>query len=106
MGNRCSRYWTRQFVDWFSKVVMFPLSALILEPHIAQNTRPIICLMGFLRAILPFAASFQGSRFGRQVVRRYQHKYNLSFLFFAKRCPKAPSPSPQLTSFFLPFRLK
>jgi hypothetical protein len=38
-------------------------------------------MMGFLRAILPFAASFQGSRLGRQLVRtneRHDESYLLS----------------------------
>jgi len=76
MGNRCARYWTRRFVDWFTAKAVFPMSALVFEPYFDQNSRPFICLMGFLRAILPFAASFQGSRFGRQVVRFYQCRCN------------------------------
>jgi len=69
MGNRCSRYWARQVTAWLSLHVAFPFSAKFLAPYLEQNTRPIIIAMGFLRAILPFAASFQGSRVGRQLVK-------------------------------------
>jgi len=68
MGNRCARYWSRRFTDWFTFNVMFPISAVLVEPYLPERqSRPAIVLMGFFRAILPFAMSFQGSRFGRQV---------------------------------------
>jgi len=69
MGNRCSRWFAREFVIVLSKVVMFPyVGGLLLEPHLTeQHSRPLIVAMGFLRAILPFALSFQGSRIGRQL---------------------------------------
>jgi len=47
---------------------MFPyVGALLLEPNLEQRSRPIIVFMGFVRAVLPFAFSFQGSRLGRQL---------------------------------------
>jgi polyphosphate kinase 2 (PPK2 family) len=67
IGNRCSRYWARDFVDWSAKFIAFPLSAVVIAPYISVQSRPVIVVMGFLRAILPFVASFQGSRLGRQL---------------------------------------
>jgi hypothetical protein len=69
IGNRCSRYYARHGSDWIAQNVAFPLSAAFIAPYLDQNSRPVIVMMGFLRAILPFAASFQGSRLGRQLVR-------------------------------------
>jgi hypothetical protein len=46
---------------------MFPVSAKIIAPYLDQKSRPVIVAMGFIRAILPFAFSFQGSRIGRQL---------------------------------------
>lgn len=90
MGNRCSRYWGRKFVDLFAIWIAFPLATeMVLLQHQYEteilegqrshsehyyfkrfhaNVRPIIVILGFLRAILPFALSFQGSRIGRQGV--------------------------------------
>jgi hypothetical protein len=69
IGNRCSRYYARHGSDWIAQNVAFPVSAAFIAPDLDQNSRPAIVMMGFLRAILPFAASFQGSRLGRQLVR-------------------------------------
>jgi hypothetical protein len=46
---------------------MLPISAKFMAPYLDQNSRPVIVTMGFIRAILPFAFSFQGSRIGRQL---------------------------------------
>lgn len=67
MGNRCSRFIARKSADGLTGKVLFPLSAMFLAPHLDQNSRPVIVTMGFIRAILPFMFSFQGSRFGRQL---------------------------------------
>jgi hypothetical protein len=48
------------------------MSAAFIAPYLDQNSRPVIILTGVLRAILPFAVSFQGSRIGRQLVRPIQ----------------------------------
>jgi hypothetical protein len=69
MGNRCSRYWSREVVDYLTRWVVLPLWGRFLSPHLSQQARPAIMFMGFFRAILPFAMSFQGSRLGRQLVR-------------------------------------
>lgn len=67
MGNRCSRWIARNGVDALTASLMFPISAKFIAPHLDQNSRPVIVTMGFLRAVLPFAFSFQGSRIGRQL---------------------------------------
>jgi polyphosphate kinase 2 (PPK2 family) len=67
MGNRCFRYWSRNATDWTAKHLALPLSGAFLAPYLGQQSRPVIVLFGVLRAILPFAMSFQGSRFGRQL---------------------------------------
>ena len=67
MGNRCSRWVARKLVDESTIELIFPFSAKFVEPYIDQNSRPFIVTMGFIRAILPFAFSFQGSRIGRQL---------------------------------------
>eukprot|EP00539_Tryblionella_compressa_P014177 CAMPEP_0178819250 /NCGR_PEP_ID=MMETSP0746-20121128/2870_1 /TAXON_ID=913974 /ORGANISM="Nitzschia punctata, Strain CCMP561" /LENGTH=819 /DNA_ID=CAMNT_0020480499 /DNA_START=138 /DNA_END=2597 /DNA_ORIENTATION=- len=67
MGNRCSRWIGRKGIDGITKSVLFPISAKFIAPYLDQNSRPVIVTMGFIRAILPFALSFQGSRFGRQL---------------------------------------
>lgn len=38
-----------------------------MAPYLDQQSRPVIVLFGLMRATLPFAMSFQGSRFGRQL---------------------------------------
>jgi polyphosphate kinase 2 (PPK2 family) len=67
MGNRCFRYGTRHFTDWITTVAAFPISGAVIAPYLDQKSRPVILCMGFLRAVLPFASSFQGSRLGRQL---------------------------------------
>lgn len=67
MGNRCSRWIARKGVDNATASIMLPLSAKFIAPYLDQNSRPVIVTMGFIRAILPFAFSFQGSRIGRQL---------------------------------------
>lgn len=68
IGNRCSRYWARHLTDWMTQHAMLPLAVWLEWKH----ARPFIIMMGFIRAILPFLSSFQGSRFGRQVVSMVQ----------------------------------
>jgi hypothetical protein len=67
MGNRCFRYWARHFTDGVSMYIMFPVSAKLIAPYLEQQSRPIIVLMGLVRAVLPFASSFFGSAFGRKL---------------------------------------
>eukprot|EP00980_Cylindrotheca_fusiformis_P028310 scaffold22591_cov125-Cylindrotheca_fusiformis.AAC.6 len=67
MGNRSLRWFARHIVDLSTKDMFFPLSAAFFAPYLDQNSRPVIVTMGFLRAILPFAFSFIGSRIGRQL---------------------------------------
>jgi hypothetical protein len=37
IGNRCSRYWARDFVDWSAKFIAFPLSAVVIAPYISVS---------------------------------------------------------------------
>lgn len=67
MGNRCFRYWARQFTDWASVTIAFPISGRFIAPHLSQQSRPVIVLMALIRAVLPFMSSFYGSAFGRQL---------------------------------------
>lgn len=67
IGNRCFRYWARSIADATAKLLMFPLAATYIAPHLEQQSRPIIILMGLLRAVLPFASSFYGSALGRNL---------------------------------------
>lgn len=54
-------------MDVATASLLFPFSAKFLAPHLDQKSRPVIVTMGFIRAVLPFLFSFQGSRFGRQL---------------------------------------
>lgn len=67
MGNRSFRWFARHLVDESTKNFFLPFSAEFIAPYLDQNSRPVIVTLGFLRAILPFLMSFQGSRFGRQL---------------------------------------
>ena len=67
MGNRCFRYWARHFTDWASAYIAFPISGRFIAPYLEQQSRPVIVIMGLIRAVLPFLSSFFGSAFGRQL---------------------------------------
>lgn len=67
MGNRCFRYWARHIVDWTSAVIALPISGRFIAPHLDQQSRPVIVIMGLIRAVLPFMSSYCGSAFGRQL---------------------------------------
>ncbi len=69
MGNRSIRWWMRHIVDTSCKFYIFPfvMNFLPFPPDAADYAfKAVIIIMGFLRAILPFASSFLGSRIGRQ----------------------------------------
>jgi hypothetical protein len=75
MGNRCSRQIARTSTDWVAKHVALPIAGNLAKRGVwhhfpwwdSHPVRTVILIMGFLRAILPFALSFQGSRIGRQL---------------------------------------
>ena len=73
MGNRVARIFSRLLVDWLCEVIVFPFIAVLIGWDLVdkQNWHSVVVIMvlGVLRAIAPFAASFQGSRFGRVVTR-------------------------------------
>jgi len=67
LGNRCFRYWARHITDWTSAAIAFPISGRFIAPYIEQQSRPVILIMGLIRAVLPFMSSYMGSAFGRQL---------------------------------------
>jgi hypothetical protein len=76
VGNRVSRMVARTTVDDLAFYIIFPIQQYLFKqdilPYPAAYHPIAICVcIGFVRAISPFAASFQGSRFGRVVTRRY-----------------------------------
>lgn len=68
MGNRSSRWWARHVVDRGCKYIIFPITMMSLDGkgYKVIVWEAIILGMGMVRAILPFASSFLGSRIGRQ----------------------------------------
>jgi len=67
MGNRCSRWVARYLVDHTTKSYAFPFSIKYIEMYLDGNSRIVIVTMGFVRAILPFIFSFNGSAIGRKL---------------------------------------
>lgn len=81
MGNRVSRMLARSVVDWFNMFVLGSLRMLfrkdILPLDTSWHPAILLILMGILRAISPFSASFQGSRAGRVLTRSFfRHSKN------------------------------
>jgi len=75
VGNRFSRIFSRLFVDCLSYYIVFPIIHWLLHHDLlwfhrdTYNPAPIIIALGVLRAVLPFIASFYGSRIGRVFTR-------------------------------------
>ncbi len=67
IGNRCFRYYARHITDWISKFIAFPISGRCIAPYLEQQSRPVIVVMGLVRAVLPFVSSYFGSAFGRKM---------------------------------------
>lgn len=76
VGNRCSRIFSRFVVDSLALEIIFPLVHTLLRNDVLFFHRDtfdpsfLILVLGILRAISPFMASFQGSRVGRILTRR------------------------------------
>lgn len=71
MGNRSLRWWARHVVDACCKYFVFPSVMMFLGKGTNVNVsttwwEAVIFTMGMIRAVLPFASSFVGSRIGRQ----------------------------------------
>lgn len=67
MGNRGSRWWARQSVDWISRHIVFSSALTLIPSQYYESALPVIIfVMGVIRAILPFFSSFIGSRIGRR----------------------------------------
>lgn len=77
MGNRCSRYFARHFMDWLTTTVLLPAVVLLIEAHVLEKREwwaaYVLPAFGVLRALAPFAASFQGSRAGRALTAKTFH---------------------------------
>mmetsp|Transcript_39430 Transcript_39430/g.94839 ORF Transcript_39430/g.94839 Transcript_39430/m.94839 type:complete len:983 (+) Transcript_39430:38-2986(+) len=76
VGNRVSRMVARTATDDLAYYIIFPLQRYLFRQDLLdypQAYHPIaICVcIGILRAVSPFAASFQGSRFGRVLTRGF-----------------------------------
>ena len=75
VGNRCSRIFSRLCVDVLSYYIVFPIIHWLLRKDAlwfhrdTYNAAPVITALGILRAVAPYAASFQGSRIGRVFTR-------------------------------------
>ena len=77
LGNRCSRYFARLFMDSLTKDVLLPGIVMMIEMGALSKTdwyAPyILPFFGALRALVPWAASFQGSRLGRALTAKTFH---------------------------------
>ena len=76
VGNRVSRMFARSATDGLAFDLIFPFQRYLFRQDMLdypQEFHPIsICIcIGVLRAVSPFAASFQGSRLGRVLTRNF-----------------------------------
>lgn len=76
IGNRVSRMAARTATDDLAYYLIFPVQRYLFKQDLLdypQAYHPVsICVcIGVCRAVLPFAASFQGSRLGRVLTRRF-----------------------------------
>ena len=76
IGNRVSRMVARTASDDLGFFIVFPIQRYLFRQDMLvypQEFHPIvICVcLGIIRAVSPFAASFQGSRVGRVLTRRF-----------------------------------
>ena len=74
MGNRVSRMLARTVMDFFTNGIVLPSSRLIFKKNLLPedtcwHPATLLVLLAILRAIAPYAASFQGSRVGRVLTR-------------------------------------
>ena len=76
IGNRVSRFVARGGTDLLGLEIILPLQRFLFRgdylpyPEAYHPIAVCVCL-GILRAVSPFAASFQGSRVGRVLTRRF-----------------------------------
>lgn len=76
VGNRVSRMFARSATDAIAYNAIFPFQRFLFRQDLLSfpsEYHPIaLCVcIGVVRAISPFAASFQGSRLGRVLTRRF-----------------------------------
>jgi len=76
IGNRVSRFAARGLSDLFDLEIALPIQRFLFRrdylpyPEAYHPIAVCVCL-GIIRAVSPFAASFQGSRLGRVLTRRF-----------------------------------
>jgi hypothetical protein len=76
IGNRVSRFVARGATDLLGLEIVFPFQRFLFRadylpyPEAYHPIAVCVCL-GIIRAVSPFAASFQGSRLGRVLTRRF-----------------------------------
>ena len=76
IGNRVSRMIARTLTDDLAYYIVFPIQRYLFRQDLLQypeEFHPIsVCVcIGIIRAVSPYAASFQGSRVGRVLTRRF-----------------------------------
>mmetsp|Transcript_28893 Transcript_28893/g.48498 ORF Transcript_28893/g.48498 Transcript_28893/m.48498 type:complete len:544 (-) Transcript_28893:13-1644(-) len=73
--NRCARALARDAVDIFSEFILLPVIFFLIDrqlvDHLHWHQAWVIIIMGIVRAVAPFMASFQGSRFGRFLTKSF-----------------------------------
>lgn len=80
VGNRVSRYLARDAVDWLAGFVVIPIVQNLIEHGYLDkhdwHPASVFIALGVMRAVSPFAASFQGSWLGRVLTRGAFHAGN------------------------------
>ena len=76
IGNRVSRMVARGATDLLGLEIVFPFQRFLFRADYLSYPEAyhpiVVCVcLGILRAVSPFAASFQGSRAGRVLTRRF-----------------------------------
>jgi hypothetical protein len=76
VGNRVSRLVARTGTDYLAYAVAYPIQRYlfrndVLDYPAAYHPVALCVCVGIARAVSPYLASFQGSRFGRVVTRSY-----------------------------------
>jgi hypothetical protein len=80
VGNRVSRYLARDAVDALAAYIVIPVVQNLIENGYVDkhdwHPATVFVILGVMRAVSPFAASFQGSRLGRVLTRGAFHAGN------------------------------
>lgn len=80
VGNRVFRLLTRKLVDSFAAYVVIPLCIVMLENGMLNKDTfqlpSVLIVLGVLRMVGSYLASFQGSKFGRHLTRAAFHSFD------------------------------